>query len=832
MRRTRLNSREFFAGCRGLVGAGGLMAMLACLAPSALPAQSDRLVAEERFPVTIFKADDIVRARQNIEQFAWARSTYQALKERADRYLPLDDEELRGFVPRQTPFITIKCPECGAGPWYWVDLIDDGLTLRCRADGTTFDYDPTVTTEEWDIHGLFRYMRLEYILLDLENLGIVYQVEGAREYAEKARPVILEFARAYPNYRVNRVNDNVFAENDDYHGKIGGWKWRDALLVGRVLLTFDLIRDSGVFTADEIGEIEFFLRYTLDHYLEGFGGERLAKGRFPQDQGSVWWSIAALGALLGDEKAMRLVVEAYEDMMDPDFGLFQEDGSFYQRTPTYNWGLLGAIAGIPEVLRGNISPAVYDNPKCALLELCYAWFLDALYPDGTLPAWNDSHVGLRPDPLASEIAYSVYQNPQALMHLKRLYGENLSHEIVLPKDESTTDGLTGFLVDRGGLNRYGLFFRDPGAAVSDIVEPYSIHSRHFSGQKVMIMRDDRHPPRTATGILNYQQFLRGAHMQPDYLSISLYSNGLEMVGQIGYPYYPTWALNWCRSPMAHHTVHEIQPFEKETSPIAWHVTDGPRIAEAGVEGHSQRLLAMLPFREGEPAFVDVFRLNAGLEEYTWGLRGRSGNFALTGAEVVEPHPLEKPFENGASGLHDGAFEATWRFIGDGHDSGLHVVFPVPTSQRIIVAESPPEQDALERVHLAGDTFKPGTTLPMRAHLLLIKEGPEAVFTAVHLPFDGDAGASTGVTHLPTADPGVIALRISRGGHEYLFLHNPEEGRVELEGATMEGRIGVIEWEDGTPASLTMTRGTLFSHGDVRMAGPPGTNHRYVAGTAR
>src|SRR5690606_31856356 len=154
------------------------------------------------------------------------------------------------------------------------------------------------------------------------------------------------FARVYPGYRVNRVNANEFTENDEYYGKIAGWKWRDALIVSRVILAYDLVCDSGVFSAEENETIEEFLRYTLDHYVEGFKGKRLSEGRYPQDLGSTWWCIAAISAILEDDEGLRMSVELFEDLLETDGGLFLEDGSFYQATPNYNWGLLGSITGI------------------------------------------------------------------------------------------------------------------------------------------------------------------------------------------------------------------------------------------------------------------------------------------------------------------------------------------------------------------------------------------------------------------------------------------------------------------------------------------------------
>lgn len=810
-------------------------------------------VPEERFPVSMFKAEDIERARENIERFEWARNTYNRLKEKTEPYLELDEAELRSFVPHQTPFLSINCPDCGAGPHYWADLIDGGNVLQCRAEGCLFPHDPDVETEEWDIHGLIRYKRLEHILLDLENLGIVYQIEGDRVYAEKARPVILEFAKAYPKYRVNMVNRNVFTDNDEYYGKIAGWKWRDGLLVGRALLTYDLIRSSGVFSEREVEKIEDFLRYTRDHYLDGYGDKGIAGARAPQDQGSVWWCLAALGALLGDQETMGLMVEAFEEVFDPANEIFHSDGTFYQSTPNYNWMFLAAVTGIPEVLQGNITPAIYDNPRLAILEDCYTWFLDALHPNGALPAFNDAHVGRVPDPLGSEVAYAAFQNPRALYHLQRVHGPNLQGEITIPEDATIPEGLTGLFVDFTGLNRYGLFFRDPDIAGDGQVEPYAVKSRHFTGLRTMILRDDHFPPMTTMGMLGYQTFLPSAHMQPDYLDINLYAHGLEMVGKVGYPLYPRWALRWIRSPLSHQTVTELQPFTDVTEPLVWQVSGGPRLAEAGAGGHSSRFLGLIPFDTGAPVFLDITRLEAGLESYTWNLRGRSdhldllvpdgpvtviappletealGDYHSEPADMVEPLPLP----GGRESLSLAGFEAIWRF-----DEGrsLRTVFPNHGSPLAVsVAAVPPEQDDLERHHLAGNTFKPGTLLPRRALLRVNTEGPSARIVAVHVPMkdgDGDGapgvGGQTEIRALELDDPSKVAVIISRGNQEYLVVHDPTEGRTEVEGLSMEGRVGVVETVDGDLRSMTLAGGGMMRHSNVVVRAGANGNASYKA----
>ncbi len=113
-----------------------------------------------RASCTIYKPADIARARQNIAQHAWARDVYGGIKSRTTRYLGMDRDRLRGFIPEQTPLITVTCPNCGNGPWYAYDLVDDGNALCCKACQARWEYDPDDDSEAWNVQAVLRTLRL------------------------------------------------------------------------------------------------------------------------------------------------------------------------------------------------------------------------------------------------------------------------------------------------------------------------------------------------------------------------------------------------------------------------------------------------------------------------------------------------------------------------------------------------------------------------------------------------------------------------------------------------------------------------------------------------
>src|SRR5690606_12147815 len=88
------------------------------------------------FPRAWYKPADIERARENVRRHDWARKIYASHKTAAQFYMNHDPEFLADFVPEKTPLLTTPCPKCGAGPWYWSELNEDGSVLRCQSCAT------------------------------------------------------------------------------------------------------------------------------------------------------------------------------------------------------------------------------------------------------------------------------------------------------------------------------------------------------------------------------------------------------------------------------------------------------------------------------------------------------------------------------------------------------------------------------------------------------------------------------------------------------------------------------------------------------------------------
>ena len=756
-----------------------------------------------RYPCTMYKPDDLARARENIKRHAWAKKLYGQIRSHPEYYLAMDRDRMRSYISDKTPLVTVVCPNCGCGPWYAYSLINHGDTLLCTDCKATWDWDPEDTSETWNIQAVVRTYRLQYILGGLESAGLVYGIEGDVRYAEIAAILVERFAQVFENYRLNQVNKNVWHDqNDPLYGKIDGWKQRDAGCARKVLIAYDLIRDSGVLDDEQRRSMDAFVEYVRDYFVESFNnpGTSTLKGYSYsdalspylshysiQDHGGAWWCIAASAALTGDREILRSVVTLYEDMLKPEAGVFFQDGAFYECTADYTLGLLQNITGIPEIIRGNLDTDVYANPRCTLLEKCYTWFLDAAFPNDTNPAINDSHVGSPLRPFCSEVAYIAYNNRKALRHLKTVWGPDLN-----------------------GGTEYSLFYRDPDAAAESDGEPYAVASGHLPDIGLMILRHGKDKPSRTMAFIDYGPYIPAAHKQKDYLNFGLWSCGQELVTEMGYNWNPEWARLWERGPLSHNTVLECAEQGEGGKPLLWCTTPGPKLAEAGLPPANARLIVLLPRHSGEPLIADIFRVSGDLGSYTWMLHARSGDLEVDGVDAFVPTDVPEPLRSGRSGRGSGDITATWTMA----RGGLQTIIPSIGDTTVTVSQCPPEEDVIEDLHAEGGTLKPGAVLPYRGHLQVSRPGPDAIFAAVHVPFKHRLPTIDVQCHTLSDD--TLSLRISTEDERFLLLYTLAQDEVRVDRLALKGRAAVVTLKNEALQSLCLASGTSLAYGETEI----------------
>ncbi len=766
------------------------------------------------FPRTMYKPADIERAKQNIARHPWARQQWDAIRRSADYLLPMSREQLRDHISDKTGISHFKCPEDGQYFLHnYANFTDPGRrTLKCKNCGAEFTLDESAP-EGFNVNSVIRSRRLAWVMGGIDAAAIAYQITGDRRYAEQASVLIERYAEVYKGYKTNnsiRQRWEVIPPDPQF-SKVDGWGLHDAAIMRKVLLAYDLIHDSGVLTPEQITVIDRDLvAYGRDYYLAGYQNTTDPQGRTGplwattaiQDQGPKWWCLAAMGALLGDEKTLQLMVDSYGELLDPSNGFFYEDGTFFEGSADYTKQFMSHSLGTPEIIRGNLPLDIYSNPKCALLANCFSWFVDVLLPDGTIPAINDSHRGSTYPESYAEIAWSNYGNRKALAYLRDRWGANL---------------------DKG--DRYSLLFRPPDAASAEPGEPYSRQSHHFPGMGLMILRANESANAQTMAWLDYGAYKPvgkpARHKHLDYMNIGLYAAGEEMLTEFGYSHDPNWYLSFQHGPWSHNTVMELARDQTDKGEaLLWAPTDGAQMAEAGRAGKESRFLALLPRQAAPPLLVDIFRCD-GLTSATWLAHARTDKLQIEGAGELAPVKLPHPFAEARGGRPTGDITATWTFD---QDRSLRLVQLCDEATTFATAFSPPEEDLIDPLDYEETSGgpKPGVNPPKRAHLHVHADGADPIFVSVFAPTSG-APLPLGVEPLEeTGDPGTIALRIVSGDETFIVIHNPAGGKAEAGGLALQGRAGVLALRAAQPAWLSIGGAkTVTAAGETLEAGEHG-----------
>lgn len=773
-------------------------ALILVLAVSPAPAQPPAC-----YPCTMYKAEDIARAKQNIARYEWARKWYQGVVDSSARCATMDDATLRSYISEQTPILSVKCPVCGNGPWYWYDVLPQASGIRCKSCGSEFLWDPDDTTEDFNVQGVIRYERLHSVTGPAYGLALRYQLDGDLDAARKASVLIERMAEVFKGYRMNKVNRNEWMDtNDPYYGRIGGWKYREAGELRSIIHAYDLIHDSGVFTPQQHAMIERdLIAHVRDYFLQSYGEAGLLGNQTLQDQGHAWWCLAACAAILGDTDTLQLMVHTFEQMLGPDSWVFYEDGTFYEGTYAYQGQFIGGIWPIPEILRGNLDVDIYSNPKCALWEKVLTWYLDGIFPDGTMPAIADAHVGYRPLADWSEIAHTRYGNRKALRHLRDTRG-----------DLSATGG------------EFAVFYRDPdAAAVEDPGEPYGLESTHLAGMGLMILRDEASPKPSTMAFLDYGPLLPKNHKQRDYGNFGLWACGLEMVSEIGYAHQPVWVNRWQGTPIAHNTVLELASQEQKGESMLWCINGGCRMAEAGLPGSNSRFIAMLLRPGGAPVIVDIFRVSGPAQVSTWAMHARSSDWTVTGIDDLQPVQVDEPLRNGRQGIAARDISATWSFATQNH-AVLRAIMLATTPAEVTLSECPPEEDEVLKAHVSGGNPRPGVEMHYRGHIQIKRANP-AVFVTVYAPGDATHLSDLAAELVPVEgrpDAVGVDLRCADGAR-FMLIHAPEPGPVTCRGLTVDGRAGAVCLIDSAARWLSLAGGGTASYEAMSVVASDGSN---------
>ncbi|MFP3903698.1 MAG: heparinase II/III family protein, partial [Armatimonadota bacterium] len=787
-------------------------------------------------PCGMYRADDVKRAKRNIEKHEWARGVFNGIQHRADFWMDVPDEKLDYWIPDLTPFRVVDCPNCGAG-WRRAWSNPDPDHIKCRSCGFTWphpDYKETeadtymdpvgdeqtisyykgepstehgaAQTERYRLSGRVRYHRAMK-LGSAGSLGLMYALTGEKKYAEKFRKVMLRLAEVYPHYLAHDWNRVYEDYSNLQSGKLNGWKLTDAGIFRELATAWDLTYNSGVYNNDDISIIE-------ERCFREFN--RLMTATSPRgcciNDGPIAMAAGALtGLIVGDHDTIAWAIEPPDGFIGFLEDYFVRDGHWYEASPSYEGMAMGRLHITPEVLQGYSDPPSYDdedrydNLNLFTHPLMEKIMLAGAYsemPDGNMPPTNDSTFGASYPATRAEINYNWYPTQRNKRIMAWAYGGKVT-----------------------GGSEYALFRRDPDISF-DGVEPLSLakDSCIQPGVGWGILRTGETPTDAAL-FIDYGPHGSG-HGHPDRLNVIYYDYGAEMVTDMGYlgwghPIHP-----WMRTTLSHNEVivngepqgrppGELEAYSGDGN-IRGIIASAPDVYETA--DVYRRNLIFVNHGIGRRYVVDCFHVRGG-EDHQYAFHGNSESFvppaldydSFDATTLGEKATGYDWLEDAKRAETDDALSCQWST--DQHpelSARLHMMGAEDTE--FIYGVAPGLRD---RHNPFGerDLYK----------TLVRRPGPENHFLSVFEVATDDGGVES-VRELQTNAEGARAVEVTCGDVTDIAIVADEAAADET--VTIEeypalrftGRLGFVSLRDGDPVQLWMLAAEHLAYGGASITG--------------
>jgi hypothetical protein len=188
-------------------------------------------------PATTIKPADLVRAKENIRRYTWARRYVERLRKSADAIsAKLSRDYVQHMIERTTPGCVGPCPACRAkglpwhpnGQWRWSPSRPDQLVCSvCKTVFPNDEFPESIVVEcKWgrgqkftfvggetfkcfgyrrarpSISGIIRARKVSYMTGLLHTLATAYALTEDPRYARGAKAILLRFAEVFPEYLV------------------------------------------------------------------------------------------------------------------------------------------------------------------------------------------------------------------------------------------------------------------------------------------------------------------------------------------------------------------------------------------------------------------------------------------------------------------------------------------------------------------------------------------------------------------------------------------------------------------------------------------------------
>ncbi|MFS0723593.1 S-layer homology domain-containing protein [Paenibacillus sp. 1P07SE] len=685
----------------------------------------------KQHPYVMVAAEELDAAKAKLQTYPWAQDYLAAVRAKADDWVD------------KTVYYPAK--PAGATTWFVcgdVTLIYDYNSPhahRCPSDGQMY------TGEQVDAGWRFTTHTLN--VQAARNLAIVYALTDEVKYAAKAKEILVNYAKLYPEYPLQAQNGRLFYQSLD-----------EAVQMIELVHAYDLIESSGVLNEAEKHDIEQNLFAPSARTLQAY------------DVGKSNWqtwhnaAIGLIGAVLEDEMLMDHSVNGRSGFRFQMENSVLSDGFWYEGAIGYHVYAQYALLHHAVGLRGM----GYDLFASEPFKKTFDMPLDYAFPDlGIINSNNSSKYPTslaapgRVVPMDYEAVYAHYDDPVYGALLHRLYEENGRPRggYIVPGDP--TSGIAG---------EQAVFF---GKTAIDNVGEWPSASRNFEGLGHAVLRSGTGSDQLYA-LVDYGNH-GGYHGHFDKLHLEVFGQGERLAPDKGIPAYSNSMFEtYYKKTFAHNTV----TVDGDTQQIP---------AENGVEMHEPTKL-FLPGEEfgimtnsSTKAYanmtryertvavtgdylIDLFTVASDTpRQYDWLLHGLGeftpGSELTPMGEALGTKDAYPFFRNGQATALEEAWSGEWR-LPSGNGLKLHSLTSSPEQPSVMIAGEAPGP--------ANDTSAYSTTVVNR-----ITDQQEVQFVNVIEPLSGESRIESAGR---TADD-KIEIKL-KDGRKQVFYFN---GAMETEG---------------------------------------------------
>ena len=648
-------------------------------------------------------------------------------------------------------------------------------------------------------------------------LGWSYQLTDNEKYAEKAREILIQYAKLYPN---------DYKEHKGVHGsdtsKVMAQRLSEAMWLLPLIQSYDLICSARcVSDADRKLIEDDLIRHaiTFIHSKKPAADEAADRRKknpnwrtdppevsIPRKAVGNWvnfYNAAYIqgGIAIGDQDWIDIGVAGTKWMLANGIG---EDGMWGEGAIGYQlFARQALVACIEAAARKGID--IWGFDQCRFKNL-FDSVLKYAYPDGTSPGINDSgrsSVGGGWQAMAYDFAHLRYGDPNygVLVNVapRQLFqSSGCYYPTVICEDlrEIPMEGLTSLVFDKLG---YGILRGNDGGSDTFLLMDYGPHG--------------------------------GGHGHPDKLNLILFADGDELAGEPqGYRYEDTRHGTWTRPTIAHWTVVMDEKLQVScTGKLLAFCDEGDiKIMRGEADGAYAGVVLDRTVVQMPGYIVDVYRAwGPAKHTFDYPLCFRGELDALVGVDKDKLKPMGLPTQPGYRHIMMAGATSV-----DGNWSGVwqrEKTDPNPESETTDGKRGgPANRVSVTVLGKKGTQVTCGTVPGDRHQAVVRREGREAVFISVIDPYlESDAVKS--VKALPVEGPvssqGLIVTRADGGQDIIVVRYDPHaESKPAAASQFSEGQsdalVSVIRLnKDAQVIAMGIAGGTQVSWGKRSIAMP-------------